>query len=59
MTGKDLLKKLISLGWKEIGVKGSHHKITNGTKTTTIPVHGNKELPKKTLNSILKQTGLK
>ncbi|MCI6659532.1 type II toxin-antitoxin system HicA family toxin [Peptoniphilaceae bacterium SGI.137] len=59
MSGKELLNKLLKMGWREIGIKGSHHKITNGIKTTTIPVHGNKDLDTKTLNSILKQTGLK
>jgi predicted RNA binding protein YcfA (HicA-like mRNA interferase family) len=47
-------------GWKEVRVKGSHHHFKHPTKSglTTVP-HPEKDLPAGTVNSILKQAGLK
>lgn len=47
-------------GWQYIGTKGSHYYYEHPTKPgkVTIPHHG-KELKIKTVNSILKQAGLK
>jgi len=47
-------------GWKEERITGSHHHYKHPTKPglVTIP-HPKKDLPKGTVNSILKQAGLK
>lgn len=58
MRDKDLLRLLLQNGWKEVHVRGSHHKLRKGTQSEIIPVHG-KDAPAGLLNSILKRTGLK
>lgn len=54
IKAKDLIKILQSFGYKIDRIKGSHHIMRNdaGLKTT-IPVHGNSEIPKGTLIAIL------
>jgi predicted RNA binding protein YcfA (HicA-like mRNA interferase family) len=59
MTGKEIVNKLLCQGWRLVSVRGSHHKMEDPTgKVVVIPCH-NKDLPKGTLNAILKQTGLR
>ena len=58
MRDKDLLRLLLQNRWKELHVKGSHHKLRKGTHSEITPVHG-KDVPAGLLNSILKRTGLK
>lgn len=58
MKDKDLLKELIKDGWEVVRIKGSHHKLRKGNKKTVIAVHG-KDIPKGTLNQIMKQAGQK
>ena len=59
MSGKALLKVLKKDGWILERVKGSHHIMVKGGLTVVVPVHGNSDIPKGTLNAILKQSGLK
>jgi len=59
MSGKELLKKLKNAGWTVDRIKGSHHILIKGVLTVVVPVHGNSDVPKGTLNAILKQSGLK
>lgn len=60
MKVKDLLKELKKDGWVEKEQKGSHlqliHPLTKGK--VTLPIHSG-DIPKGTLNAILKQAGLK
>ncbi|AJA42786.1 toxin (endogenous virus) [Clostridium phage phiCTC2B] len=60
MNSKEIIKIITKDGWFEVRQRGSHkqfkHQIKQGT--VTIPYH-NKDLDIKTLNSILKQAGLK
>lgn len=60
MMPKDLLKKLQADGWKVVRVTGSHHILKHPTKPgrPVVPMH-NKELKPGTLDTILKQAGLK
>jgi len=48
-------------GWIKSEIVGSHHHYKHPVKKgkVTIPFHGNKELSKFVVNSILKQAGLK
>lgn len=57
---KELIKILKKDGWYEVRQKGSHKQFKHPIKKglVTVPYH-NKELDPKTLNSILKQAGLK
>jgi len=59
MTGKELIKQLKQQGWTLDRINGSHHIMIKGDKTLSVPVHGNKDLPKGTLNTLLKDGGLK
>jgi predicted RNA binding protein YcfA (HicA-like mRNA interferase family) len=59
MTGRELIKLLRKHGWQLDRVSGSHHILKKNTKTLTVPVHGKKDLPKGTLNRILKEAGIK
>jgi predicted RNA binding protein YcfA (HicA-like mRNA interferase family) len=59
MTGKEFIKLLIKNGWELDRIKGSHHIMIKQHKTLSVPVHGNKDLPVGTLNSLLKDGGLK
>ncbi len=60
MKVKELIKLLKNDGWQEKDQKGSHLQLVHPEKSgkVTIPVHGG-DIPKGTLNSILKQAGLK
>lgn len=59
MNSRDLLKMLEANGWYIHKVKGSHHQLKHPTKAgkVTLP-HPKKDLPPKTVASILKQAGL-
>ncbi|BCS80614.1 type II toxin-antitoxin system HicA family toxin [Anaerocellum diazotrophicum] len=60
MKPKELIKILKEDGWYEVRQRGSHKQFRHPVKKglVTIPFH-NKDLDIKTLNSILKQAGLK
>ena len=60
MNSKEIINLIEQDGWYFIRVKGSHHQFRHHTKLglVTIP-HPKKDLPKGTINSILKQAGLK
>lgn len=60
MQSRDLIKMVEADGWYEVAVKGSHYQFKHPTRSgrVTIP-HPKKDLPKKTVDSILKQAGLK
>ena len=60
MTGKDFVNKLKKNGWTLDRIHGSHHiMVKDGYLPVTVPVHGNKDIPKGTFNQLLKDTGLK
>lgn len=58
MTGKEIYKKLIGLGWMEVLSKGSHRKLRKGSKMVIVPYHTT-ELAKKTEHSIKKIANIK
>ena len=60
MKFKEMLKLLKDDGWEEKSHKGSHLQLVHPTKLgkVTLPAHSG-DIPKGTLNSILKQAGLK
>ncbi|MET4081867.1 putative RNA binding protein YcfA (HicA-like mRNA interferase family) [Pedobacter sp. UYP30] len=55
-----MLKLLKQDGWEEKSQKGSHVQLVHPSKLgkVALPAHGS-DIPKGTLNSILKQAGLK
>lgn len=60
MTAKEILKELHKDGWIDIDQRGSHLSLKHPIKPgkVTVPIHSG-DLPRGTLNSILKQAGLK
>lgn len=60
VSGKDVLRALLRAGYAESHVRGSHHYLRKpgAPSLVTVPVHGNRTLPAKTLQSILRQAGL-
>lgn len=60
MTVREILKILKKDGWHETSQQGSHLQLQHPEKSgkVTIPIH-NGDIAKGTLNSILKQAGLK
>lgn len=60
MKSRDLIKLLEKDGWYLCTVKGSHHQFKHPTKhgKVTVP-HPKDFIPHGTLNSVLKQAGLK
>jgi len=61
MKVRDLLKKLEDDGWQLVRTKGSHRQFKHPSKPGTVTIAGKPsvEMPKGTLNAILKQSGLK
>lgn len=60
MTFREIEKIVLNDGWVLQGSRGSHYYYTHPTKKgkVTIPNHKG-DIPKGTVNSILKQAGLK
>ena len=61
MKVRDAVKLIEHDGWFQVRMKGSHHQFKHPTKAglVTIPGRPNDDLAVGTLNSILKQAGLK
>ena len=61
MKIRDVVRMIEEDGWREIRIRGSHRQFKNPSKPgrVTIAGHSSKDLPPGTLNSILKQAGLK
>ena len=59
ISGKRLVSILQQRGWVIARVRGSHYIMRSPEgKKVTVPVHGNRDLPPRTLAGILKETGL-
>ncbi|MBE3109290.1 MAG: type II toxin-antitoxin system HicA family toxin [Acidobacteria bacterium] len=61
MKIRDIMKKLREDGWYEVAQRGSHRQYRHPSKPgrVTIAGHANDDLAPGTLNSVLKQAGLK
>lgn len=60
MNSRDIIKMLEKDGWEHVRTTGSHWHFRHGAKPGTVTVlHPKRDIPKGTLNSILKQAGLK
>jgi len=61
MKVRDVLKLLNEDGWYIVVTRGSHRQLKHGTKTGRVTVAGkaSDEVRPGTLNSILKQAGLR
>lgn len=60
MHSSKIIRMLRDDGWNIVRIKGSHHHFNHPTKSGLVTVpHPEKDLPIGTVNSILKQAGLK
>ena len=61
MKGLEVIRMLQKDGWFEVPAKGGHRQFKHATKLGRVTVSGHfgKDVPPGTLNSILKQAGLK
>lgn len=61
MKAKELIKIMETNGWHELRQKGSHRifRHSQHPDNISVPDHGNKDLGKGLVNSILKKAGLK
>jgi predicted RNA binding protein YcfA (HicA-like mRNA interferase family) len=61
MKVRDVLKLIESDGWYQVAQKGSHRQFKHSEKPgrVTVAGHPSQEMDHGTLNSILKQAGLK
>ncbi len=61
MKVREILKLIEAKGWVQVKQKGSHRQFKHPTKPgrVTVAGHPRDDLPQGTLNSILKQAGLK
>lgn len=55
VSGKELLKILIRMGFEEVRINGSHHRLRHEDgRITTVPVHGNEDLPRGFMRKIIR-----
>jgi predicted RNA binding protein YcfA (HicA-like mRNA interferase family) len=60
MTAKELLKLLHKDGWYDVETQGSHIQLKHSIKKEKVTVPSHKgDMPIGTVNSVLKQAGLK
>lgn len=59
VTGRTVLKVLISVGFVHVSTKGSHAKLVHPDgRAAVVPLHGGKDIPRGTLGSVLRQAGI-
>jgi predicted RNA binding protein YcfA (HicA-like mRNA interferase family) len=61
MKVRDFIALIEADGWRQVRVRGSHRQFHHSIKKGTVTVSGkpNIDIPRGTLNSALKQAGLK
>lgn len=58
-SSRELITKLKADGWYEVACDGDHHQFKHPTKKGKVTVtHPKKDIPRKTLDSISKQSGV-
>lgn len=59
-SSREVISMLIADGWYEVNCVGSHHQFKHPAKPGRVTVkHPDKDIPRKTLDSIERQSGLK
>ena len=59
-SSREVIKQLTADGWYEVACVGDHHQFKHPTKPGRVTVtHPRKDFPRKTLQSIEKQAGIK
>ena len=58
-SSREVIKMLLEDGWYEVKVVGSHHQYKHPSKPGKVTVkHPDKDIPRRTLDSIERQSGL-
>jgi len=56
IKGRELVRFLESIGFSVVRTKGSHIRLrSEDGRVTTVPVHGNKDIPKGLLRKIIRE----
>lgn len=56
LSGKDLLKVLIAIGFEVVRINGSHHRLKHKDgRVTTVPIHAGAAIPKGLLRKIIRE----
>jgi len=56
VSGKELLKILNKIGFVEVRINGSHHRLRHPDgRVTNVPVYGNDDLPKGLMRKIIRE----
>jgi predicted RNA binding protein YcfA (HicA-like mRNA interferase family) len=56
ISGKNLIKIIEKLGFEVVRIKGSHYRLKHSDgRLTTVPVHGNDDIPKGLLHKIIRE----
>ena len=59
-SSREVIAALLADGWYEVAVVGSHHQFKHRAKPGRVTVkHPCKDIPRKTLDSIERQSGLR
>jgi predicted RNA binding protein YcfA (HicA-like mRNA interferase family) len=59
VTGREVLKALVGVGFVHVSTKGSHAKVAHPDgRVAVVPMHGGRDIPRSTLGSILRQAEL-
>lgn len=59
-SSREVIRLLLEDGWFEVNTVGSHHQFKHPVKKGRVTVkHPDKDIPRKTLDSIERQSGLK
>ena len=59
MTGKQVAERLREAGWVLVRIRGSHYIFAKDGRTCPVPVHGAGDIPRGTLASIRRITGVR
>lgn len=58
VTGQEVLKALVGVGFVHVSTKGSHAKVAHPHgRVAVVPTQGGRDIPQGTLGSILRQAG--
>ena len=59
-SSREVIQALKADGWDVVNIVGSHHQFKHPTKPRRVTVkHPDKDIPRKTLDSIERQSGLR
>ena len=59
-SSREVISILLADGWYEVNTVGSHHQYKHPTKPGKVTVkHPDRDIPRKTLDSIERQSGLR